>query len=67
MPVRVITQNVDGLHQLAGLPARKVLELHGSARSTVCTKCHARGPMGDALARVEAGEDDPSGRSAAAS
>lgn len=60
VPVRVITQNVDGLHQLAGLPARKVLELHGSARSTVCTKCHARGPMEDALARVEAGEDDPS-------
>ncbi|MFF3932646.1 SIR2 family NAD-dependent protein deacylase [Streptomyces hirsutus] len=60
VPVRVITQNVDGLHQLAGLLARKVLELHGSARSTVCTKCHARGPMEDALARVEAGEDDPS-------
>jgi NAD-dependent deacetylase len=59
VPVRVITQNVDGLHQLAGMPARKVLELHGSARSFVCTKCHARGPMEDALARVEAGEDDP--------
>ncbi|MEU5593151.1 Sir2 family NAD-dependent protein deacetylase [Streptomyces sp. NPDC020298] len=58
-PVRVITQNVDGLHQLAGLPARKVLELHGTARSVVCTKCHARGPMEDALARVEAGEEDP--------
>ena len=58
-PVRVITQNVDGLHQLAGMPARKVLELHGSARSVVCTQCHARGPMEDALARVEAGEDDP--------
>ncbi|MFF4801181.1 NAD-dependent deacetylase [Streptomyces sp. NPDC001351] len=59
VPVRVITQNVDGLHQLAGLSARKVLELHGSARSFVCTGCHARGPMEDALARVEAGEDDP--------
>ncbi|MGV9248835.1 SIR2 family NAD-dependent protein deacylase [Streptomyces sp. NPDC003710] len=59
VPVRVITQNVDGLHQLAGMPARKVLELHGTARSVVCTKCHARGPMEDALARVEAGEDDP--------
>jgi NAD-dependent deacetylase len=58
-PVRVITQNVDGLHQLAGMPARKVLELHGSARSVVCTKCRARGPMADALARVEAGEEDP--------
>ncbi|MEV7241800.1 Sir2 family NAD-dependent protein deacetylase [Streptomyces sp. NPDC093248] len=59
VPVRVITQNVDGLHQLAGMPARKVLELHGTARSVVCTRCHARGPMEDALARVEAGEDDP--------
>jgi NAD-dependent deacetylase len=59
VPVRVITQNVDGLHQLAGMPARKVLELHGSARSFVCTKCRARGPMEDALARVEAGEEDP--------
>ncbi|GGQ14828.1 NAD-dependent deacetylase [Streptomyces mutabilis] len=59
VPVRVITQNVDGLHQLAGLPARKVLELHGTARSYVCTDCRVRGPMEDALARIEAGEDDP--------
>ncbi|GGS39952.1 SIR2 family NAD-dependent protein deacylase [Streptomyces violaceus] len=59
VPVRVITQNVDGLHQLAGMPARKVLELHGTARSFVCTGCQTRGPMQDALARVEAGEDDP--------
>ncbi|CAM5298375.1 MULTISPECIES: SIR2 family NAD-dependent protein deacylase [Streptomyces] len=59
VPVRVITQNVDGLHQLAGMPARKVLELHGSARGVVCTGCGARGPMEDALARVEAGEADP--------
>ncbi|MET8956348.1 Sir2 family NAD-dependent protein deacetylase [Streptomyces sp. NPDC004533] len=59
VPVRVITQNVDGLHQLAGMPDRKELELHGTARTVVCTKCHAHGPMEDALARVEAGEDDP--------
>ncbi|MFG3320129.1 NAD-dependent deacetylase [Streptomyces sp. NPDC048171] len=59
VPVRVITQNVDGLHQLAGLSARKVLELHGTALSYVCTGCRVRGPMADALARVDAGEDDP--------
>ncbi|WP_324788070.1 SIR2 family NAD-dependent protein deacylase [Streptomyces sp. H51] len=59
VPVRVITQNVDGLHQLAGMPARKVLELHGTARGVVCTRCGARGSMEDALARVAAGEDDP--------
>ncbi|MDT0380346.1 Sir2 family NAD-dependent protein deacetylase [Streptomyces sp. DSM 42041] len=58
-PVRVITQNVDGLHQLAGVPERKVLELHGTSRTVVCTGCDARGTMADALARVEAGEADP--------
>ncbi|WP_320784116.1 SIR2 family NAD-dependent protein deacylase [Streptomyces sp. CRN 30] len=59
VPVRVLTQNVDGLHQLAGMPARKVLELHGTARGVVCTGCGARGAMEDALARVDAGEEDP--------
>ena len=57
--VRVITQNVDGLHQRAGLPARKVLELHGSTQDVVCTECGARSPTPAALARVEAGEADP--------
>jgi NAD-dependent deacetylase len=57
--VRVITQNVDGLHQLAGMPERKVLELHGTARTVTCTRCHARSPMAQALERVEAGEEDP--------
>lgn len=59
VPVRVITQNVDGLHQLAGMPARKVLELHGTARTVACTGCHVKAPMEDALARVAAGEEDP--------
>ncbi|GLW03282.1 NAD-dependent protein deacetylase 2 [Streptomyces lavendulae subsp. lavendulae] len=58
-PVRVVTQNVDGLHQLAGMPARKVFELHGSARSVVCTGCNARTGLEEALARVSAGEPDP--------
>ncbi|MFI8519623.1 SIR2 family NAD-dependent protein deacylase [Streptomyces sp. NPDC085481] len=57
--LRVITQNVDGLHQAAGVPERKVLELHGSARSVVCTACHARSSMAEALERVQAGEADP--------
>ncbi|WP_327233622.1 NAD-dependent deacetylase [Streptomyces sp. NBC_01317] len=57
--VRVLTQNVDGLHQRAGMPARKVLELHGTARETSCARCHARAPMEEALARVAAGEEDP--------
>ncbi|MER7817437.1 Sir2 family NAD-dependent protein deacetylase [Streptomyces sp. NPDC096153] len=57
--LRVITQNVDGLHQRAGVPDRKVLELHGTARAVVCTGCHARSSMENALERVKAGEADP--------
>ncbi|MGW5575667.1 SIR2 family NAD-dependent protein deacylase [Nocardia thailandica] len=57
--VRVITQNVDGLHQAAGLPDRTVFELHGTARSVVCTGCGDRTDTEAALARVAAGEPDP--------
>lgn len=33
----VITQNIDGLHQMAG--SKNVLELHGSIHRNYCTKC----------------------------
>ena len=33
----VITQNIDGLHQMAG--SRNVLELHGSIHRNYCMKC----------------------------
>ena len=33
----VITQNIDGLHQMAG--SREVLELHGSVHRNFCTQC----------------------------
>lgn len=55
----VITQNIDGLHQKAGVPAERVLELHGSMFSVVCVGCGDRSPMDGALARVAAGEEDP--------
>jgi NAD-dependent deacetylase len=57
--LRVITQNTDGLHQQAGLPAGAVLELHGTSRAVLCTGCGARTPAEAAFARLEAGEPDP--------
>ena len=35
----LITQNVDGLHSMAGLPDDKIVELHGSNRKIVCMNC----------------------------
>jgi NAD-dependent deacetylase len=55
----VITQNIDGLHQRAGLASARVLELHGTMYAVVCVACGARTTMEDALARVRAGEADP--------
>ena len=34
----VITQNIDGLHQLAG--SKEVMELHGSVQRNYCMKCN---------------------------
>ena len=34
----VITQNIDGLHQMAG--SKEVLELHGSIHRNYCEACH---------------------------
>lgn len=35
----IVTQNIDGLHQMAG--SKCVYELHGSVHRNYCTKCHA--------------------------
>jgi NAD-dependent deacetylase len=64
----VVTQNIDGLHQLAG--SRNVIEIHGTAREVMCighapvdgtpAGCGFRAEHTWALARVEDGDPDPS-------
>lgn len=34
----IVTQNIDGLHQMAG--SKNVFELHGSIHRNYCVKCH---------------------------
>jgi NAD-dependent deacetylase len=38
----VITQNIDGLHQKGGVPAEKVIEVHGNATFAKCLDCGLR-------------------------
>ena len=38
----VITQNIDGLHQVSGIPDGKIIELHGNATYAHCLDCKAR-------------------------
>jgi len=55
----VITQNVDNLHQKAGVPADKVFELHGNMQWAVCLSCGRRYPFGQVKARLDQGEEMP--------
>jgi len=55
----LVTQNIDGLHVMAGSDPDLVVEIHGTVHQWHCVDCDARGPMVDALERVRAGEEDP--------
>ena len=47
----VVTQNVDGLHELAG--TRRLVELHGNGRTVVCLECGASEPRAGVQARLD--------------
>ena len=55
----LITQNVDGLHQRSGIPAEKVIEVHGNLRRAMCMSCDWRDDMQVVFERLRAGEEDP--------
>ena len=38
----VVTQNIDGLHSLAGTSAQRLVELHGTNAQVECQSCHER-------------------------
>ena len=39
---KIITQNIDGLHQASGVPENKIIELHGNTTYARCLSCHRR-------------------------
>jgi NAD-dependent deacetylase len=55
----LVTQNIDGLHQMAGQSPDRVVEVHGTLRAAMCMRCGWTGPMTMVLDRVRAGEADP--------
>jgi NAD-dependent deacetylase len=55
----VITQNVDNLHQRAGLAPDKVIEIHGNALEVGCLDCDARHPRAEVQEWLDAGEEVP--------
>jgi len=55
----VITQNIDNLHQKAGVPDDRVFELHGNMGWVVCLSCRRRFPMPEVLQKIEEGIEVP--------
>jgi NAD-dependent deacetylase len=55
----IITQNIDGLHQIAGSRPERVVEMHGTVRNARCMSCSYYVPMEVVAERLDAGEPDP--------
>jgi NAD-dependent deacetylase len=55
----VVTQNIDNLHQRAGLPEDKVIELHGTIKWVLCLECGRKYPREEIQARLDAGTKVP--------
>ncbi len=55
----VVTQNIDGLHQQAGVPADRIIELHGNGTYAACLSCCARHVLDWVRSRFEASGEAP--------
>src|SRR5215469_12794451 len=55
----VITQNIDNLHQDSGVPAEKVIELHGNTRYAKCLSCGTRAELAPIRAHFETHGEPP--------
>jgi NAD-dependent deacetylase len=55
----LITQNVDGLHQEAGLADKKIIELHGNTRRIRCMSCRNVTATEEIQARLNSGDAAP--------
>lgn len=55
----VITQNIDGLHQRAGVPDDRLIEIHGNATFATCLDCGARHELAEVEATIAATGHSP--------
>jgi NAD-dependent deacetylase len=56
----IVTQNIDGLHQASGVPADRVVELHGNGTYAACLSCGMRHELESVRSRFEASGAAPS-------
>ncbi len=57
--LKLVTQNIDELHQRAGHDPANVIEVHGTMWWSRCWECSDRRPMAESVDRVRLGDPDP--------
>ena len=55
----LITQNIDGLHQAAGFPAARLVELHGNGTFARCLTCGRRIELAEVRRHLDATGEAP--------
>ena len=55
----LVTQNIDGLHALAGSNRERLVEIHGNAREVACLTCETRTPTEAHLQRFAQTQTPP--------
>ena len=55
----LVTQNVDGLHLMAGTDPDRIVEVHGTVRRSMCLGCGEQDDIEVVLERVRSGDEDP--------
>jgi len=55
----VVTQNIDGLHQVSGIPESAVIELHGNTLRIRCMSCNIISGTREAHDRLSSGDLAP--------
>lgn len=56
---RLLTQNIDGLHERAGVRKNRVVNLHGTNHEAVCLSCERIFDIREILLRIDGGDTDP--------
>ncbi|MEA3298416.1 MAG: NAD-dependent deacylase [Chloroflexota bacterium] len=55
----IITQNIDNLHQRAGVSKNKIFELHGNMKRVICLNCHQTFTIEEVMEKIKKGTEVP--------
>lgn len=55
--IGVVTQNIDGLHHKTAIPANRIVEIHGTTKTSSCMDCKNQMSTDNLFLKIDLGED----------